>query len=157
MNSRFISILLALVTILGIAAVIFQKGWLTPYTYTAPPVSEVATSTFEIPAQSLIHVSSPTASSSVGGIITVKGEARGAWYFEGSFPLKVLDQNRNSIGAGVAHAEGEWMTANFVPFTASIDVTESKYHGSATLILLKDNPSGLPENDDSVSIPISIQ
>jgi len=42
-----------------------------------------------------------------------------------------------------------------VPFTAQVTVED--YSGPATLVLLKDNPSGLPENDDSVSFSVVIQ
>jgi len=31
------------------------------------------------------------------------------------------------------------------------------YTGPATLILIRDNPSGLPEHDDSLPIPIVIR
>ena len=47
------------------------------------------------------------------------------------------------------------MTPNFVPF--SFQVTIPNYKGTATLILHNDNPSGLPENAASISIPVTIQ
>ncbi|MBV9159311.1 MAG: hypothetical protein JO019_01805, partial [Candidatus Kaiserbacteria bacterium] len=46
-------------------------------------------------------------------------------------------------------------TTGQVTFTAQVSI--SGYKGPATLVLSKDNPSGLPQNDDSVSIPITIQ
>jgi hypothetical protein len=86
---------------------------------------------------------------------TITGEARGTWYFEADFPVEVRDPDGHVVGRGIAQAQGEWMTTNFVPFSAPIVV--ENYSGPATLILHKDNPSGLPEHDDSVSFPITVQ
>ncbi|RJR12612.1 hypothetical protein C4585_03295 [Candidatus Parcubacteria bacterium] len=102
-----------------------------------------------------INVSSPLPNASVAKTIIVRGEARGTWYFEASFPLEVLDKDGNSIAMSYATAQGEWMTTEFVPFEGEILV--QNYSGPATLVLHKDNPSGLPEHDDSVSLPIVIQ
>lgn len=44
------------------------------------------------------------------------------------------------------------MTEEFVPFTATLRFTSPGGHG--TLILRKDNPSGLPEHDDALVIPV---
>ena len=84
----------------------------------------------------------------------VTGEARGVWFFEASFPVEVRDPEGNVVGRGLATAEGEWMTEEFVPFSAP--VTIENYSGPATLVLIKDNPSGLPEHDDSVSFEITV-
>ena len=103
----------------------------------------------------MVKITSPLAGATVGKTFTVKGEARGQWYFEASFPVQVKDKDNNTVGQGIAQAESEWMTTEFVPFSAPVVVTN--YSGPATLVLLKDNPSGLPENEDAVSIPIVIQ
>ncbi|MEY4747174.1 MAG: hypothetical protein RLZZ416_223 [Candidatus Parcubacteria bacterium] len=102
-----------------------------------------------------VTISNPLPHATVGKTFTVTGEARGAWYFEASFPVQVRDANNNKVGQGIAQAQGDWMTESFVPFEAA--VTVSGYRGPATLVLMKDNPSGLPENDDSVEIPVVIQ
>lgn len=85
---------------------------------------------------------------------TVTGEARGMWYFEGSFPVEVLDKDGNVIGQAPASAITDWMTEEFVPFRVTLDV--GTYSGPATLVLKRDNPSGLPENDASLSVPIEV-
>lgn len=102
-----------------------------------------------------VIVTSPLPDAIVSHTIVVTGEARGSWYFEASFPLEVLDKDGNSIAMHYATAEGEWMTTDFVPFKGT--VTVQNYSGPATLVLHKDNPSGLPEHDDFVSLPIMIQ
>jgi len=55
-----------------------------------------------------------------------------------------------------AQAQGEWMTENFVPFKVELAVPKT-YIGHATLVLHKDNPSGLPEHKASVSFPIIVE
>lgn len=102
-----------------------------------------------------VRVGSPLPGASVGKSFTVQGEARGPWYFEASFPVEVRDPSGEQVGLGIAQAEGEWMTEEFVPFTAQVSVPD--YTGPATLVLKKDNPSGLPENDDSVEFEIVVQ
>ena len=88
--------------------------------------------------------------------VTVAGYARGNWFFEASFPVVIVNWDGLIIGQGIATADGEWMTQDFVPFTASIEFKNNQYDTNRTglLILKKDNPSGLSENDDSLEIPI---
>ncbi len=102
-----------------------------------------------------VTVSSPVPSSTVPSSFTVIGRARGSWYFEASFPVEVRDANGNVVGRGLATSEGDWMTTEFVPFSAPVVI--ENYSGLATLVLMKDNPSGLPEHDDSASFLIVVQ
>lgn len=103
----------------------------------------------------LIRISSPKPGDSVGQTIRVAGEARGPWFFEASFPVQVIDESGTVIGEAPARAEGDSMTNNFVTFTAGIVLT-TPYTGSATVILKKDNPSGDPSRDASVSFPVTV-
>jgi Immunoglobulin-like domain of bacterial spore germination len=105
----------------------------------------------------LIVLSSPIPLSQISSPVTLTGKARGYWFFEGSFPVTVVNWDGLIIGEGIATADGEWMTENFVPFTATVNFTfdpETPYK-RGSLILQKDNPSGLPENDDALEIPIT--
>lgn len=104
----------------------------------------------------LITVDLPYPGAVTGKSFTVTGQARGTWYFEASFPLEVLDKDGKTLVTGHAEAQGEWMTENFVPFKGEIAVP-STYIGPATLVLHKDNPSGLAEHDASISFPITIE
>jgi hypothetical protein len=103
-----------------------------------------------------IQVRNPFPGAVTGKQVTVSGTARGTWYFEASFPVEIKDMNGVTIASGPAQAQGDWMTENFVPFTITLTVPNA-YIGPATLILHKDNPSGMPENDASVSMPITIE
>jgi len=106
--------------------------------------------------QDLIILESPLPNATVLNPIQVKGEARGYWFFEGTFPIVVVNWDGLIIGEGFATAQEEWMTENFVPFTATIsyNLNPDSYSKNGSLILHKNNPSGLPENDDALEIPI---
>lgn len=85
--------------------------------------------------------------------LTITGEARGNWFFEASFPVRILDANGKELFAGPAQARGDWMTTEFVPFTLTATFSPPTT-ATGTLVLQKDNPSGLPEHDDAFEIPI---
>ncbi len=103
-----------------------------------------------------IVVTLPGAGDVTGKTFTVKGKARGPWYFEASFPVALLDAQGAELAQGVALAEGEWMTEDFVPFSVELTAPQN-YIGPATLVLKKDNPSGEPEFDASLSVPITVE
>lgn len=105
----------------------------------------------------MIEVFTPNPGGVVGKEFLVIGKARGNWYFEGSFPIEVIGADGNQIAGGVATAQGEWMTTDFVEFKTDLLDLPSAYMGPATLVLKKDNPSGDPARDASVSLPITIE
>jgi hypothetical protein len=104
--------------------------------------------------QAPIHVFSPTTGQTITSPVAIQGEAPGNWFFEGSFPIQVLNANNNVIGTGTAHAQGNWMTTGFVPFTASITFPPQTSGLPGILKFNKDNPSGLPQNDQDFQLPI---
>ena len=108
------------------------------------------------PLSSRVNVTTPAKRATVKRSFDIAGSAPGNWYFEASFPIQVRDANNAVIGRAVARAEGDWMTEKLVPFKATVTL-DAGYSGTADLILLRDNPSGLPENDDSVTIPIVVE
>ncbi len=101
----------------------------------------------------IIKVTAPKLNEVVKSPLVVKGTARGNWYFEGSFPVRLLDANGNELGSVPAYADGDWMTENFVPFAATLTFTKPTT-STGTLVLQKDNPSGDATKDDSISIPV---
>ena len=107
------------------------------------------------PLSAHVVVTSPQAKSTVGHFFTVAGVAPGAWFFEGQFLMQARDTEGNVIGRASATAQGEWMTESLVTFTAKMQI-DATYDGPAKLILLKNNPSGMPENDDALEIEIVI-
>jgi hypothetical protein len=104
----------------------------------------------------LIRVSLPLKNQIVKSPLTVTGEARGTWYFEATFPIKLLDSNGNVLVQSHGQAQGGWMTNEFVPFTAQLNFAAPMTE-TGSLVLEKDNPSGLPEHDDSIIIPVRFE
>lgn len=123
---------------------------------TAPTTTQTQSATYQNADSNMIVVSQPAAGARVGNTFTVSGQARGGWYFEASFPLRVFDSTGTELVVMPVQAGSDWMTPNFVPFTVQV-LIPGNYKGSATLVLHNDNPSGLPENDASITIPIVIQ
>ncbi|MGB9743628.1 MAG: Gmad2 immunoglobulin-like domain-containing protein, partial [Minisyncoccales bacterium] len=105
------------------------------------------------PKEDLIQVESPIANETISSPLIVKGRARGNWFFEASFPVKLLDENGNILAQTYASAKGDWMTTEFVSFEAEI-VFSAPSASKGILILEKDNPSGLPEHADELRIPV---
>lgn len=95
-----------------------------------------------------------------GGVVErnfrVEGTARGTWFFEASFPVTITTLKGEVLARTPAHTNSEWMTENFVPFEADIQIVQN-YSGPAKVILKKDNPSDLREHDASVSFEVVIQ
>lgn len=104
----------------------------------------------------IITVTAPLPNSSIESSFTVTGKARGYWFFEASFPVRALDKDGNTLALAPAQALSDWMTTEYVPFSVTLQIPDS-YVGPVTLVLSKDNPSGLPENDASISFGINKQ
>ncbi len=104
----------------------------------------------------LIRLDSPRPNQGIQSPLGISGEARGFWYFEADFPIRLLDEAGNEIAITIAQAQGDWMTEEFVPFKATL--TFSAPPGTrGTLVLEKDNPSGLPENADALIVPVIVE
>lgn len=103
-----------------------------------------------------IKVTYPLKNEKVGGRIYVTGIAKGTWYFEGSFPAKLVDQKGNILVEAPATAEAEWMKEDFVPFAAELryQVPETT---PAKIILEKDNPSDDRSLDAFFEIPVTLE
>lgn len=115
---------------------------------------EVAPSVMEQQTHPLIEVDQPLPNSTVISPLTITGRARGYWYFEASFPVVLKDSTNTVIAQGIAQAQGNWMTEEFVPFVVTLVFTQPPSGSTGTLVLNKDNPSGEPQNDDSFTVPI---
>ena len=148
MMSKNISILLVVLVAAG-AAAWWQFGVL-------PPIAAPEDSGNAAQKADLIRLASPRPNSTVSSPLTITGEARGYWFFEASFPVVLVDWDGRIIAQGIATAKDEWMTEEFVPFEAKLEFTVDPqvYSNRGALILKKDNPSGLPEHDDALEVPI---
>ena len=107
----------------------------------------------ELEKSDLIKIDNPRPNQIIESPLFVKGEARGNWYFEASFPAKLFDDNGFLLGITIAQALGNWMTEDFVPFNVILPFAVPST-SKGRLILEKDNPSGLPEYADELRIPV---
>ena len=123
----------------------------TPTSTNPTPTSTNPTPTSSI--SDLIRVTQPQPNASITSPVIIEGRARGNWFFEASFPVRIVDANGRTLGSGAAQAQGNWMTTEFVPFRIVLDYSVPTTT-RGTLILEKDNPSGLRENARELRIPI---
>lgn len=86
----------------------------------------------------------------------IKGEVSGNWFFEGSFPVRVLNIQGEVISSLFAEAKSDWMTEDQVPFSVIIDFPLEE-EGAFVLQFEKSNPSGLDDNSDSALVSISVK
>jgi hypothetical protein len=98
------------------------------------------------------RIFSPEQNTLITSPLSVKGEAPGAWFFEATLRLRLVDDKGDIIANSWAQADGEWMTENYVPYEGVLNFnTEAE---SGELWVLNDNPSGLPEYEVFVKIPV---
>ena len=126
------------------------------------PVGNTTTSPLDndepvvITYKDLVRVTSPLENQVVTSPLVIRGEARGTWYFEASFPVELIASDGTVLVQHYAQAQGEWMTVDFVPFASTL-LFDAGTATSGVLILHKDNPSGLPEYDDELRIPVRFE
>lgn len=115
-----------------------------------------------------IVISEPRPMSVISSPLTFRGEARGMWYFEADFPVVLVDWDGRIIAEGYASAlldpndpNATWMTEEFVPFRGTLEFEnpswDAEFSRRGSLILQRDNPSGLPEHDDALEIPVRFE
>ncbi len=136
--------------ILGVIGVIIIMAIGEVYLYSKLQLSS------ELGKKDLIQIANLQSNQAIESPLMIEGQARGYWFFEASFPIKLFDENNNLLGSTVAQAQSDWMTENFVPFRATLEFSPSTTE-KGQLILEKDNPSGLPENNDELKIPVTFK
>src|SRR3989344_9626442 len=156
MNHRAITVLITLLVLLVVGTYFALKNGddvVIPGSGVGTSTNNGKGTTSTTVENSMIRVVVPSSNALVSSPLAIAGEARGNWYFEASFPAKILDANGRVLGQMPIQAQGEWMTTDFVPFRASLSFATSTT-ATGFLVLEKDNPSGLPENAAEVRIPI---
>ena len=118
----------------------------------APIVSNTPKPVPYLPNEKII-IDTPLSGEKLKSPLVITGRAK-TWYFEGSFPIELNDMAGNVLGTGIAQAEGDWMSADFVPFTATINFKKPQVD-IGTLTFKKDNPSGLPKFDEHLTVPVT--
>lgn len=115
-----------------------------PATQSTPPPVAAAVA-------DLAQVSSPAANATVTSPLHVTGIAPANWYFENSFPVRIVDAQGQVLAEGPATPRVNW-TENAEPkaFDATLTFTAA---GPATLVLQEDMPrdDGAPRE---VRVPV---
>lgn len=141
------------IVVIGIVAVLaIVYVWHPRATSPTPSVSPTVSMTPL--ADNVIVLDQPTPGSRVMSPLVVSGKARGTWFFEASFPVTLKNASGVVIAQAPAQAQSDWMTTEFVPFKVTLTFATQPSGSRGTLILQKDNPSGLPEHDDSRQITV---
>lgn len=109
----------------------------------------------ELEKTDLITIDTPRPLQKIESPLSITGKARGYWYFEASFPVTLVNEKGEVLVQHYAMAGDDWMTEAFVPFSTSIEFPQQDPGSKGLLILQKDNPSGLPEFDDQLEIPVT--
>ena len=93
----------------------------------------------------------------VSNPIKIEGKAKGNWFFEATFPIELIDTDGNIISSTQAQAKSDWATTSFVDFTATLEYNKSTSTGRALIVFSNDNPSGNPDFDQSIFIPVILK
>lgn len=123
------------------------------FTRTSSMATSTGSSTVSVTPPYEIQITDISIHQRIASPLTVNGSARGAWYFEGSFPVILVDGNGKIIAQAPAKATSDWMTSNAVPFSVTLAFVKPGT-ATGTLIFKNDNPSGLPQKAASYTIPV---
>lgn len=115
------------------------------------PGVKTATSADEVLSE--IKLDSPESNAIVSSPLSIEGQARGNWFFEATFPIRLIGEDGETLASGVATAASDWMTTDFVPFKATLNFNPGS-SAIGMIVLQRDNPSGLPENDKQFGVPV---
>lgn len=118
------------------------------------PLNSKPQTTIQEPTNPNIKIDLIKSNQIIESPLTITGQARGGWFFEASFLIKLVDSQGELVAQTIALAEGEWMTDDFVLFSATLEFTSLEKTNQGTLVFIKDNPSDMRELDDQLSIPI---
>lgn len=88
--------------------------------------------------------------------LKIKGKAPGNYFFEATFPIIIQDKNGKTIGNAIAQANGDWMTEDYIEFSAELTFSKPETK-TGMLIFANDNPSDLPENAKSEKFEVKFE
>ena len=102
-------------------------------------------------------ITTPQSGSTINSPLIVKGTVPQGWMFEGVFSIKLLDENHKliTIAQGKEITPGDSYGSLPINFTSKLNFQTNSATGF--LDLVKDNPSGLPEKNESFEIPIKFK
>lgn len=151
-----LSIISLLIIIAAIILFVLPGSTHAPTVDTQPQATTTPDTAVQHPSLGdLLVVESLSNNGTIASPLTITGRARGTWYFEASFPIEIKNASGTVIAQGPAKAQGDWMTQEFVPFKITLTFPAQAKGSKGTVVLHNDNPSGLPENDKKLEIPVT--
>ncbi len=124
----------------------------------ATSTTEQATSSMEVETVDdnlSVELISPQSNELLRNPYRVEGRARGGWFFEATLPVVLKTASGITLVETYGQADEDWMTSDWVNFHADLSFV-SNGEKMGVLIIKKDNPSGLPENEAEVSYPVRL-
>ncbi len=102
-----------------------------------------------------IQVTQPEPEIQISSPVTISGMAPGTWFFEGGLNITLHEIDGTEIGSTNATSSESWMTTEMIPFAATLEFETEQNVGY--LQINKANPSGLPENEQTLYWPVTFQ
>ena len=85
--------------------------------------------------------------------LEIKGQAKGSWFYEGEFAVRLVSEGGLVLGQGFAFAQTDWMTEGLVGFSAEIEFAPNEAQRGG-LYFTKSNPAGLAEEEKELIIRV---
>ncbi len=100
-------------------------------------------------------ISTPRENARITSPVIIKGVVPSGWMFEGQFPVELRDTNDKIIGRGIAKEveSGSWSSGKSIDFITTVEFTSVGKSGF--IVLLSDNPSGIPEKQLTFKLPVN--
>lgn len=144
---KALAIVLGIIIIVLLAVLIFYPGP-AKQGPTAPVLQPVMSSDGHLAVASL-HAGDLIASP-----LTVTGTVTGGgWFYQATFPVKVVDSDGIELGVAAAEAQANWISTGTVPFTAIIQFSVPQ-DATGAVVFSDNNPSGTSQDNLSLSIPV---
>lgn len=102
-----------------------------------------------------IRVISPTEGTSVNSGFTMEAMIPGNWSYEATIDFRLESMDGELIAVSTATTSEDWMTTDPVLFSGEI-IYNITADTTAKIVIVKANPSGLPENADSYEWTIEL-
>lgn len=147
MKPLAIGIFIIAVVILGIVAV-------RSIPRTQAPAPEATSTSATMDGGDMLLLDTPLSGANIVSPVHIAGRARGTMFFEAQFPVSLIDANGKELIRGVARAGGDWMTTDFVPFSATLAFSVPHSVTSGFLVFENDNPSG--DSSRTIRIPVPV-
>lgn len=151
----YITLLLLVVIIFLLGFDYFRRsGQISNSSPTAAPTPIITSTPTPTNISKQIQLDNLKPNDSITSPLTIKGKIDSSWMFEGVFPIMLLDNKRNLIvqTQGQQTVPGSWTQPGMIDFQAKLNFKTNDSAGF--LVFKKDNPSGLPENDQLFEIPV---